>query len=130
MEFVRLRMEATVTQGGELPRFLGSTLRGALMMTFRKMVCVTHLPECAPCLLRLQCPYPRFFEPTAPPDHPFVTRLREMPRPFVLEVPPPADAPINFRQGDPFVFRIVLWHDAVTVLPYLCVATRRRLERG
>ncbi len=130
MEFVRLRMEATVTQGGELPRFLGSTLRGALMTTFRKMVCITHLPECPPCLLRFQCLYPRFFEPVAPSDHPFAMRLREMPRPFVLEVPPPADVPVNFRQGDPFVFRIVLWHDAVTFLPYLLVATQRMLEQG
>ncbi len=130
LEFVRLRMEATVTQGGLLPRFLGSTLRGALMTTFRRMVCVTYLPECPPCLLRFQCPYPRFFEPVAPPDHPFVTRLREMPRPFVLEVPPPADAPFNFRQGDSFVFRVILWHDAVTFLPYFVVATQRMLERG
>jgi len=130
LEFVRLRMEATVTQGGQLPRFLGSTLRGALMATFRKMVCVTHLPECPPCLLRFQCPYPRFFEPFASPDHPFAARLREMPRPFALEVPPPSDAPLNFRQGDSFVFRVVLWHDAATFLSYLVVATQRMLGQG
>ncbi len=60
MELVRVRFEATVTSEGVLPRFWGPTLRGGLGLVFRSLVCVTHMDECAPCLLRFQCSYPRF----------------------------------------------------------------------
>jgi len=130
LEFVWLRFEGRVTEGGQLPRFFGPTLRGALGLSLRKLVCVTHLPECSPCLLRFQCPYPRFFEPFAPPDHPLALRLRQMPRPFALQVPPPSDAPVEFSVGAPFSFRLVVWQHAETLLPYLVLAFRQALERG
>ncbi len=130
MELVRLRFEATVTERGQLPRFFGPTLRGALGSTFWRMVCVTHMPECAPCPLRDQCPYPRFFEPFAPSDHPFAKRLAQMPRPFALQIPPPAAAPVTFQIGDRFVFRLTLWHHIPVLLPYLTVAVQRTLDKG
>lgn len=131
LEFVRLRFEAEVVQGGTLPRFWGPTLRGALGLTFRKMVCVTHLDDCAPCLLRFQCPFPRFFEPYAPPDHPLGKRLAQMPRPFVLEVPPPAPTPVvTLGEGEPLTFRVTLWQHAETLLPYLVITAQRALDRG
>lgn len=129
LRFVRLRFEAEVIREGRLPRFFGPTLRGALGMTFRKMACVTHLDDCAPCLLRFQCPYTRFFEPCAPADHPFAKRLSQMPRPFALQVPPPADEPFLFRCGDPLTFHITLWHQVDTLLPYIIVAVSRTLEQ-
>lgn len=127
--FVRLRFEAEVTKEGKLPRFFGPTLRGALGITFRKMACVTHLDDCASCLLRFQCPYTRFFEPYAPTDHPFAKRLFQMPRPFALRVPPPAEEPLLFRCGDPLTFQITLWHQVDTLLPYIIVAVGRTLEQ-
>ena len=128
--FVRLRFEAEVVEAGVLPRFFGPTLRGALALTFRKMVCVTHMQECSPCILRFQCPYARFFEPFAPSDHPFSKRLSQMPRPFVLQVQPPSDAPVEFRSGDLFVFRLTIWHHAEALLPYIIVAAQRTLANG
>lgn len=113
-----------------LPRFYGLTLRGALGLTFRRMVCITHLPECAPCLLRFQCPYSRFFEPAAPTEHPFAKRLSQMPCPFALQVPSPAEAPQAIQEGDPFVFRLTLWHHAEVLLPYIVIATQRTLDKG
>ncbi len=74
-QFVRLRFEAKVIDEGTLPRFFGPALRGALGLTFRKMVCVTHLDDCYSCLLKFQCPFTRFFEPFAPPDHPVLQLL-------------------------------------------------------
>jgi hypothetical protein len=130
LKFVRLRFEAEVTKEGKLPRFFGPTLRGALGLTFRKMVCVTHLDECAPCLLRFQCPYTRFFEPYAPADHPFAKRLSQMPRPFALRVPPPSDEPFFFRCSDILTFHITLWHQVDTLLPYIVVAVQKTFERG
>lgn len=130
LKFVRLRFEAEVLSDGKLPRFFGPTLRGALGLTFRKMVCVTHLDECAPCLLRFQCPYTRFFEPYPSPDHPFAKRLSQMPRPFALQVPPPADKPLTFYAGNLLSFRLTLWHHAETLLPYIVVAVQKTFERG
>lgn len=130
LALTRLRFEATVMKVGDFPRFFGPTLRGALGLIFRRMVCVTHLPECAPCLLRFQCPYTRFFEPFAPSDHPFAKRLAQMPRPFALRVPPPADAPIEMHEGELLTFGISLWHHAESLLPYLIVAVQKTLEKG
>ncbi|MFN3422619.1 MAG: CRISPR system precrRNA processing endoribonuclease RAMP protein Cas6 [Armatimonadota bacterium] len=130
LKFVRLRFEVEVMKEGKLPRFFGPTLRGALGITFRKMACVTHLDDCDPCLLRFQCPYARFFEPFAPPDHPFAKRLLQMPRPFALQVPPPANEPPLFRCGDFLTFHIILWHQVDTLLPYIVVAVQKTFERG
>lgn len=130
MELVRVRFEATVTNEGVLPRFWGPTLRGGLGLAFRSLVCVTHMDECAPCLLRFQCPYPRFFEPSAPPDHPFAARLKEMPRPFALQVSPPSNNPQPFAVGDRLVFGFTIWHQPAFFLPYLIVAAQRALTKG
>jgi len=130
LRFVRLRFEAEVTDEGTLPKFFGPTLRGALGLTFRKMVCVTHLDDCQPCILKFQCPYTRFFEPLAHPDHPFSKRLSQLPRPFALQVPPPSKEPVHFRAGEKFSFRIVLWAQVETLLPYTVVAVQKALERG
>ncbi len=118
-----------MTKEGKLPRFFGPALRGALGITFRKMACVTHLDDCAPCLLRFQYPYTRFFEPYASFDHPFAKRLSQMPRPFALRVPPPADEPFLFRCGDFLTFHITLWHQVDTLLPYIIVAVQKTLEQ-
>lgn len=130
LRFVRLRFEAKITNEGKLPRFFGPTLRGALGLTFRKMVCVTHLDDCSPCILKFQCPYTRFFEPFAPSDHPFSKRLFQMPRPFALQVPSPSNEPVSFLVGENFSFRIVLWHQVEALLPYIVVAVQKTLERG
>lgn len=130
LRFVRLRFEAEVVGEGSLPKFFGPTLRGALGMTFRRMVCVTHLDECSPCILRFQCPYARFFEPFAPSDHPFSKRLIQMPRPFALQVQPPSNSPVSFRVGDTFTFGMTVWHQAENLLPYIIVAVQRTLASG
>jgi hypothetical protein len=130
LRFVRLRFEAEVTNDGTLPRFFGPTLRGALGLNFRKMVCVTHLDDCSQCILRFQCPYTRFFEPFAPADHPFAKRLVQMPRPFSLQVPPPSNSPVTFKVGDAFSFGMTIWHQAENLLPYLIVAVQRTLANG
>ncbi len=130
LTLTRLRFESEVVKEGTLPRFFGPALRGALGLNFRRIVCVTHLSECEPCLLRFQCPYPRLFELFAPPDHPFAKRLSQMPRPFALQVPPPAQTAVNFSEGDPLLFRLTLWHHAESLLPYIVVAVQRTLEQG
>jgi len=130
LQFIRLRFEAKVIGEGTLPRFFGPTLRGALGLTFRKMVCVTHLEECSLCLLKFQCPFTRFFEPFSPPDHPFSKRLQQMPRPFVLQVPSPSKEPVPFNTDDILTFHLILWHQVETLLPYIIVAVQRTFERG
>lgn len=105
-------------------------MRGSLGMTFRKMVCVTRMETCDGCLLRFHCPYPRFFEPFAPPGHPFARRLSQFPRPFALEVPAPSASPVRFAEGDLLSFKMTLWGRTSELLPYLVVAVNRALSRG
>ena len=130
LRFVRLRFEVRVKNEGRLPKFFSPTLRGALGLNFRKSACVTHLEQCEPCLLRFQCPYARFFEPFSPPDNPFSKRLFQMPRPFALQVPPPANGPVLLKEGDLLSFRLTFWHQAETFLPYIVIAVQRMLEKG
>jgi len=127
---LKLRFEAEVTSTGTLPKFFGPTIRGALGITLRKMACITHIDDCKSCILHLQCPYARFFEPSTPTDHPFSHRLAQMPRPFALSVQAPQDEPITMQCGDMLTFGITIWHNPETILPYIVVATQKMFERG
>ncbi|MGQ9462800.1 MAG: CRISPR system precrRNA processing endoribonuclease RAMP protein Cas6 [Candidatus Fervidibacter sp.] len=71
-----------------------------------------------------------FFEPFAPPDHPFTSCFSQMPRAFSLQVPPPENEPVNFKEGDLFAFGLTVWQNAESFLPYLVIAVQRTLESG
>jgi hypothetical protein len=130
LRMLKLRFEAEVTDAGTLPKFFGPTIRGALGTMLRKIACVTHTDECKSCLLHIQCPYARFFEPYMPVDHPFSHRLSQMPRPFVLSVQPPEDKPVSLQQGSKLTFGITIWHNAEALLPYIVITAQKMLERG
>ncbi len=130
LELVMLHFEAEVVEGGQLPRFIGPTLRGAIGLRLRKITCVTHLPECQGCILRFQCPYCRIFEPFLPEGHKFARRLSSMPRPFALRVPKPSDKPIELKCGDSLNFSMTFLRAMEPIFPYLAIALQQALSSG
>lgn len=75
-------------------------------------------------------PLREVFEPFVQPDHPFASRLSQMPRAFSLQAPPPENEPVNFREGELFAFGLTVWQNAESFLPYLVTAVQRTLESG
>lgn len=76
---------------GPLPAPPITLWRSVLGRALREAVCVTGQPHCAPCLLRSQCTWPRFFEPG--------TLAR--PRPFAgSATPPPPYALLGMHGAD------------------------------
>lgn len=69
---------------------LGVTLRGALGLTLRRLVCHDLALDCARCELRASCAYPALFDPGARDDAPAIRRLADPPRPFVIRTATPS----------------------------------------
>lgn len=61
---------------------LGVTLRGALGLTLRRLVCHDLALDCAGCDLRASCAYPALFDPGARDDAPR-SDASPIPRPLV-----------------------------------------------
>lgn len=122
LELGRYRFRWISEASGELPGFIGPALRGGLGHVLRKMVCVTRLPQCAPCLLRYRCAYPVLFEPFAPPEWSAGGRYARPPVPFVLRAPPPQPGGRTVEAGDVLEFEMGLLGQANGYLPYYLLA--------
>jgi CRISPR-associated endoribonuclease Cas6 len=79
---LRLRARRAVT----LPRYLGSTLRGAFGHALKDAVCVVGHRDCERCLLAERCIYPYLFE-TPPPPIELLRGQKRAPHPFILMPP-------------------------------------------
>lgn len=123
----RYRFELQCVSPLELRGFPGSTLRGAFGSAFRRMVCVTHAPTCAGCLLRHQCAYGYVFETAPPPGSDRLRRNETVPRPYVLEVP--SGERLSYAEGEHLRFVVTLIGRAVDFFPYF-VFTVMRLEKS
>jgi hypothetical protein len=112
-----------------LPRFAGSTLRGAFGAVFRQVSCVADRgEECRHCILKDRCAYSYVFETGPPPGAQKLRTYQNVPRPFVLE--PPLDRRTEYAVGEPFVFNLVLIGRALDFLPYFVYAFIELQERG
>lgn len=88
----RYRLGLRAREEGDLPSFLGSTLRGAFGHALKEAVCVMEHRDCTRCMLAERCIYPYLFETPAPPDLPLLRGQQQAPRPFVL-TPPVLETP-------------------------------------
>jgi hypothetical protein len=112
-----------------LPRFAGSTLRGAFGAVFRHVSCVADRgEECRQCILKDRCAYSYVFETGPPPGAQKLRTYQNVPRPFVLE--PPLDRRTEYAVGEPFAFNLVLIGRAIEFLPYFVYAFIELQERG
>jgi hypothetical protein len=106
---------------------IANVLRGALGITFRKLVCPTEWfdHECHPCPLYQSCAYGQLFMPKLTDDSGVLSKQQDAPRPFVIE-PPGLHSEVDLRH-DKLTFRIVLFGRAadeyalfLTTLSRLC----------
>lgn len=106
-----------------LPSYPGATFRGAFGSTFRRICCSTREKDCAACLLKAHCPYAYVFETSPPPDSEVLRRLREVPRPFVIEPDPSRQR--KYAPGQALDVGLVLVGKAIDLLPYFIVTFRK-----
>lgn len=109
-----LRVECQTTAPLALPYFTGSSLRGALLGTLRRLFCpAAAAADCAPCPFAGVCPIARLIA-TGDPQ---ANRGEEAPRPYVLR---PVDAASRtLGPGERFSFGMTLIGDAAGAFPYL-----------
>jgi hypothetical protein len=107
---------------------IANVLRGALGLTFRKLVCPREWMDndCAPCPLFASCGYAQVFAPSPPADAVRLRLQQDLPRPFVIE-PPGLDSD-EPHAADRLRFGLMLFGSAVDRLPYF-VTTLERLGR-
>ncbi len=103
-----------------LPRYKGSTLRGAFGAALRQIMCATKQPDCNTCLLGEQCLYCSTFETSR--------GNRAVARPYVIE--PPLTEKTMYTPEEPFQFGLVLIGPALDHFPYLVIALQAMGENG
>ena len=87
LPLARYRLRFKPSGEGRLPAYAGSAWRGALGHALKKVVCVTDLNACPPCLLYRCCPYPYIFETPPPLAAQKMRKYTAAPHPFLLELP-------------------------------------------
>lgn len=107
---------------------IANVLRGAVGLTFRKLVCprewMNH--ECHPCPLYASCGYGQVFVPTSPAEGNRLRLQQDLPRPFVIE--PPGLASEDFHAPDRLTFGVMLFGSSTEYLPFF-ITTLERLGR-
>ena len=92
---------------------IANVLRGAMGVTFRKLVCPIEWfdHECHPCSLYRSCAYGQLFMPKPSEESGVLKKQQDAPRPFVIE-PPGLHTDEDLKQEE-LTFRIVLFGTAV-----------------
>lgn len=103
-----------------LPAYLGSTLRGAFGQAFKRLACPARGNEACP--IPETCPFELIFNTKLPPDAPALRSYEEIPRPFVIAVPPAATR--EYSIGSEVTFDLTLIGRARQFFPYFVVTFR------
>jgi hypothetical protein len=108
----------------ELPRWLGSAMRGGLGQHLRRAVCYRPMQECRSCDLTESCLYYQAYE------RPYAKRGQAPPaRPIVL-VPPFFGKKITFRREGRIEVGALLFGRSVQNLPHLILALQQFGSHG
>jgi hypothetical protein len=111
-----------------LPRYKGSTLRGAFGSTLKRVVCIRHDLNCEVCLVRPSCVYTQLFE-TLPPDGVDAFQGQKAgPHPYILE--PPLDEQQHYAPDDTLTFGLTLLGRASDYLPYVIFSLDQAGQKG
>ncbi|MCS6804233.1 MAG: CRISPR system precrRNA processing endoribonuclease RAMP protein Cas6 [Acidobacteriota bacterium] len=111
-----------------LPRYKGSTLRGAFGNALKRAVCIRRDLNCEICLVRPSCVYTQVFE-TLPPEGVAAFRGQKVaPHPYVLE--PPLEEKQQYAPGEPLTFGLTLIGRAIDYLPYIIFALDQAGQKG
>jgi hypothetical protein len=123
LPLARYRLRFKASEQARLPAYVGSAWRGALGHALKKVVCVTHLDTCPPCLLYRSCPYPYIFETPPPLATRKMRKYMAAPHPFLLE--PPSSTENNLHH-----LGLTLIGRGNVHLPHIIYALQRAGEQG
>ena len=116
-----IEFELRAEQEASLPRYVGSTLRGAIGVALRERSCVTGAPTCDRCPHWQTCHYGRVWESPPQPEGP--RRFADPPRAYVLD-PFHYGARSRFLPGDRLAFRLRVFGPAIDRVPWIILAIR------
>ncbi len=122
----RIQLRAITTV--RLPRFKGSTLRGAFGFAFRDLACSQRNCECSKCLLSSVCAFAYVFATGPVPGAGRFKSLESVPRPFLFE-PPPGEA-VTYQPGQAFEFGLTLFGRGIDYLPYFIISFKELADKG
>jgi hypothetical protein len=125
---VRLRVTIRAAEPLDLPAYKGSTLRGALGVSLKRLCCAARRRSCESCSLRFSCLYVYLFETPLSAEGQDAERYRNAPHPFVLQVK--RDAPLRLGPGDEWSFQMTVVGRAIEWLPFVAAALRKMGELG
>lgn len=120
-------ISATLCDDTILPPYKGSTFRGAFGSCLKRAVCAVRQKECVVCLLCSRCIYARLFEPKTWQE-PANARLAAPPHPYIIE--PPGTTRTCFTAGETFDFKLILFGDMNSALPYFVYAFELMGKQG
>lgn len=127
LRIATLRIRARARDALRLPRFAGSTLRGAFGHALFDTACATGTRDCAPCSLRDRCAVPYVFETPIASDAAPLRGVPFAPHPFAFDV---AFGASRIRAGAPFSFGLTVFGRATEFVPTFAAALARTGERG
>lgn len=113
MRIAELDFRIVMTEPGQLSRYKGSMLRGAIGHALKKTCCNMPRQECAACMLHDACPYPRLF---------LAEKRDGLAMPPVYGILPGDDGRTRYAQGDCLDFTLRLYALATDYLPYFVQA--------
>jgi len=112
-----------------LPPYKGSMFRGAFGATFRKVVCVTHKPNCDNCILQLQCSYFRIFETEITDNNIwFLKGVKKLPHPFIID--PPLEEKRGYAKGDSLEVGLTIFGEYINFLPFFVYTFQQMGGKG
>lgn len=122
-----LEFELRALRDASLPRYPGSTLRGAIGGALRDRACVTGAPDCRGCAHVSTCHYGVLWESGGEVSGP--RRFSDPPRPYVLD-PFHYGTRTRFLPGDRMAFRLRVFGPAIDRVPWLILAVEEAARRG
>ncbi len=129
ISYARFRFTMKAMQDCMLPPYLGSTLRGAMGVALRNMVCLLPGEDCRKCMHRWQCAYAYIMatgrEETSNERK---TRIQALPVPYVIEPPEPSNR--DFAKGDLLHFHLLLIGKSISLLPVFITAFEKAATTG
>jgi hypothetical protein len=126
----RYRLTYRVIRPVAFEGYLGSVLRGTFGARLRWISCPSRTAPCVGCEWRTRCAYAYVFETPVPEGAERLRTHQDIPRPFVIEAPPPGA--LRLVPGDQFSVGLVLLGRAVDYLPHFILAFREidRFSQG
>ncbi|KOR30084.1 hypothetical protein TI03_00475 [Achromatium sp. WMS1] len=123
-----LQLQFRTRQHVQLPPFSGSTWRGALGQSLRRLTCVySQKLTCPTCILHSTCWYARLYEPTIAPQCALLGKQAEAPHPLI---PRPWPLGGTLESGQEAGLDLILVGEAVKAVDILVQATERMINHG